>query len=257
MRHVADSSCRTLPRQFPVTPPQLNAKRLFDAPTNSISISDLPDMFVRKPKRARDLRNYAPGAGGWSKASLQRCKIHGVFSLPEGANISVADNYVNKKIGGRSAPKIVPDKIRELRQRLGINQKVLAEHLGVGQNTISDWENGLYEPSPMALMAIGRVDIGNELWWYEQAGPQYADRFKTVQAVYRLRAERAAKEAQKCSWDPEFMKSLIEAVDIELKKRKKRLPIDKYAELIVIFYEHFYETRKWDSAFAEPLLRIA
>jgi len=257
MHRVADSSCRTLPRQFPVTSTQFDAKRSFYTATDSVPIGNLSDMFMRKPKRARDLRDDAPSAGGWSKAGLQRCKIHGVFSLPEGANISVTVKSVNKKIGERFTPKIVPVKIRELRLRMGINQKVLAEHLGVGQNTISDWENGLYDPSPMALMAIGRVDIGNELWWYEQAGPQYADRFKTVQAVYRLRAERAAKEAQKCSWDPEFMKSLIQAVDMELKKRKKRLPIDKYAELIVIFYEHFYETRKWDSAFAEPLLRIA
>jgi hypothetical protein len=32
----------------------------------------------------------------------------------------------------------------------------------------------------MALMSIGRLD-DDATWWYEQAGPQFADRFKAFQ----------------------------------------------------------------------------
>lgn len=36
--------------------------------------------------------------------------------------------------------------VRELRQALGLTQQVLAQELGVRQQTISDWEIGAYAP---------------------------------------------------------------------------------------------------------------
>lgn len=39
------------------------------------------------------------------------------------------------------------DLVKGLRAYLGMNQKQMAEQLGVRQQTISEWENGLYEPS--------------------------------------------------------------------------------------------------------------
>jgi len=39
------------------------------------------------------------------------------------------------------------DLIKALRQHMGFNQAQLAEELGVRQQTISEWENGLYPPS--------------------------------------------------------------------------------------------------------------
>jgi DNA-binding XRE family transcriptional regulator len=39
------------------------------------------------------------------------------------------------------------DLIKALRQHMGVNQAQLAEELGVRQQTISEWENGLYPPS--------------------------------------------------------------------------------------------------------------
>ena len=38
------------------------------------------------------------------------------------------------------------DSVRELRQRLGLTQRELAEELGVRQQTVSEWETGMYRP---------------------------------------------------------------------------------------------------------------
>ena len=38
------------------------------------------------------------------------------------------------------------DGVRRLRQGLGVTQQVLAEQLGVRQQTVSEWETGLYQP---------------------------------------------------------------------------------------------------------------
>ena len=36
--------------------------------------------------------------------------------------------------------------VRSLRRRLGLSQQTLAQELGVRQQTISEWETGLYAP---------------------------------------------------------------------------------------------------------------
>lgn len=165
---------------------------------------------------------------------------------------------VKKKNDGRYASSRIGPKIKELRERLGMNQSVFAEYLGVKQTSISDWETGAHPPSAMALMAIGRTDLGNELWWYEQAGTQFAERFRTLQGVQEQRKARAeAAAAAGLGWDPDLLKAVVLRLDQELKKREKIAPPDKFAEMVVILYEHCYSTRKWDSAFAEPLMRIA
>ena len=47
--------------------------------------------------------------------------------------------------GGRR-PIWRADKIRALRQRLGLTQKQLAAEMGTRQQTISEWETGQYAP---------------------------------------------------------------------------------------------------------------
>lgn len=38
------------------------------------------------------------------------------------------------------------ERIRRLRSRLGLTQSELADELGVRQQTVSEWETGLYRP---------------------------------------------------------------------------------------------------------------
>lgn len=39
-----------------------------------------------------------------------------------------------------------PEKIRALRKYLGVTQQELVEQLGMRQQTISEWETGVYKP---------------------------------------------------------------------------------------------------------------
>ena len=39
-----------------------------------------------------------------------------------------------------------PEKIKALRKYLGVTQQELAEQLGMRQQTISEWETGVYKP---------------------------------------------------------------------------------------------------------------
>jgi transcriptional regulator with XRE-family HTH domain len=161
-------------------------------------------------------------------------------------------------------------RIRDLRKRLGIDQRVLAEHLGVSQGTISEWENGDHKVPPIALMAIGRLDYDNTEWWYEQAGPKFVERLKLTCVIQKVRAERARPEEQAAPsktvelkptdpvpWDREIMVFAIETVDRELERRGLTLPIDKRAQMIVLFYELCNETKSQNLDLVERLLMIA
>jgi len=57
------------------------------------------------------------------------------------------------------------DLIKALRQHMGLNQAQLAEEVGVRQQTISEWENGLYPPSRATCKHLSLVA--------EQAGFKY------------------------------------------------------------------------------------
>lgn len=48
-------------------------------------------------------------------------------------------------------------RIRELRERLNLNQDTLGEHVGVTRQTIAAWEKGQREPSMTHLTAVARV----------------------------------------------------------------------------------------------------
>jgi DNA-binding transcriptional regulator YiaG len=56
--------------------------------------------------------------------------------------------------------------VRALREHLGLNQEGLAEVLGVRQQTISEWETGVYAPSRASSKHLGlvaeRADFGYE-----------------------------------------------------------------------------------------------
>lgn len=48
-------------------------------------------------------------------------------------------------------------RIRALRQHLDYSQQEMAEVLGTRQQTISEWENGLYEPRGTSATLLGLV----------------------------------------------------------------------------------------------------
>jgi DNA-binding transcriptional regulator YiaG len=48
-------------------------------------------------------------------------------------------------------------KIYKLRKHLGMTQAKMAENLGTRQQTISEWEMGLYKPRGMSLTLLNMV----------------------------------------------------------------------------------------------------
>ncbi len=62
-----------------------------------------------------------------------------------------------------------PEKIKALRKYLGVTQQELAEQLGMRQQTISEWETGVYKPRRssqkfLSLIAerAGFYEVGEE-----------------------------------------------------------------------------------------------
>ncbi len=49
------------------------------------------------------------------------------------------------------------DSIKALRLQMGLTQSQLAEELGVRQQTVSEWENGMYEPTRASSKHLGIV----------------------------------------------------------------------------------------------------
>jgi DNA-binding transcriptional regulator YiaG len=49
-------------------------------------------------------------------------------------------------MGGRKRRRWNSEKIRALRQHLGLTQEKMAEDLGIRQQTVSEWETGMYQP---------------------------------------------------------------------------------------------------------------
>jgi len=65
----------------------------------------------------------------------------------------------------RRRPTWDAGQVRALRQHLGLSQRELAEELGTRQQTISEWETGLYRPRGASARLLTLVA--------ERAGFQY------------------------------------------------------------------------------------
>lgn len=64
---------------------------------------------------------------------------------------------------------MIGDKIKELRKQKGVNQKELAERIGITQNTLNNIENNKVTPLPQTL-----AKISNEL------SVDYEEMFKLI-----------------------------------------------------------------------------
>jgi putative transcriptional regulator len=66
-------------------------------------------------------------------------------------------------------PSPIGDRIRALRQELGLTQEKFAAKLGVTFPTVNRWENNRTQPSPLALEKLAAIaqqlgDRGQTLW---------------------------------------------------------------------------------------------
>jgi putative zinc finger/helix-turn-helix YgiT family protein len=75
------------------------------------------------------------------KLRVPRCKACGELVFENEADEQIA-SALREQLGLLS-----PEEIRGNRDKLGLSQRELAEHLGVAVETISRWENGVLIPS--------------------------------------------------------------------------------------------------------------
>jgi DNA-binding transcriptional regulator YiaG len=66
----------------------------------------------------------------------------------------------------RRRPRWDAHGIKALRQHLGLTQEALAQELGTRQQTISEWETGMYRPRGISEKALGMIA--------ERAGFEYS-----------------------------------------------------------------------------------
>lgn len=67
----------------------------------------------------------------------------------------------------RRKPTWNSDRIKGLRQHLGLTQQELADEMGTRQQTISEWETGMYQPRGASVTLLNLVA--------ERAGFRYGD----------------------------------------------------------------------------------
>ena len=98
--------------------------------------------------------------------------------------------------------------VRDLRQAEGLTQQELADRLGVRQQTISEWETGMYQPRGASATLLTRIAedalrilrFFRFLAWYGRGEPDAAalaacERMKD--RIGQLSAERISKELLK------------------------------------------------------------
>ncbi len=116
---------------------------------------------------------------------------------------------------------------------MGVDQTALGEDIGVSQGTVSEWESGEHPAPAMALMALGRLDYANTTWWYEQAGPKFAERLKLLQAIQKVRAERFAKtQDPRIAWIPLLHDSVAAGPPREIDERDIELEMPFTSDLL-------------------------
>ncbi len=54
-------------------------------------------------------------------------------------------------------PKWNKDQIQALRRHLGLTQQELAEQMGTRQQTISEWETGMYQPRGASVTLLSLI----------------------------------------------------------------------------------------------------
>jgi DNA-binding transcriptional regulator YiaG len=69
---------------------------------------------------------------------------------------------------GKKAPAWDGDRVKALRSRLGMTQQELAGELGTRQQTVSEWETGMYQPRGTSATLLNIIA--------ERAGFRYSAR---------------------------------------------------------------------------------
>lgn len=146
----------------------------------------------------------------------------------------------------------VQAKISELKRHLGVSStRGLAQKLGVSPMAVSRWESGTY-PDVSGFIKLAKAAPESSRWFFfERAGLTRED------FVAAIADSGPAGLGAPGALDAELLIGVIEAVREELKKRRRKLPSRKFAELVTLFYEHFQRTGVRDLDMVEKVIMIA
>lgn len=200
-------------------------------------------------------------------------------------SVSVTDTTVKEKIGGRCAPTELGGRIKALRESLSLDQKGLAQLIGAKQNTISDWEKGEYRPSPMALIALGNVAGKQRDWWFEQAGPEFAERLRRrpyeqlgymdaehyyhdltstdyATSAYQKEVEDVeyadrGQVSPRGVFDPDLLEFAMERADAELQAEGRTLRRPEYRRLVALICDFCHRSGTRDPVKVKALFETA
>lgn len=67
----------------------------------------------------------------------------------------------------------VAEKLKKVRKALKLNQKDFGKPIGVGQDAISDYENGKHEPSNRIIYSIIKEYSIRSEWWEAEEGQMF------------------------------------------------------------------------------------
>ncbi|MDR5730587.1 MAG: helix-turn-helix transcriptional regulator [Terriglobia bacterium] len=171
---------------------------------------------------------------------------------------------------------LIAGKIREVRLSLGLSQIIFAKDLRVDQTTVSKWEGGKARPTPEALMRIaGMVQGEDRIFFLKEGGVPFDDegtvdlalkpqipearRHGIILASQNNQTERTGRMHRPgaiYSWNPDVLAFVIETLNREMRKRKKGLPDPKYAQAVILAYEHCDGQRDRVSESVRSVLRL-
>jgi hypothetical protein len=101
-------------------------------------------------------------------------------------------------------------------------------------------------------MKIGDLSVVDRHWWYEQAGPKFAERLSAEE-------ESAAPQLQKekKATDPELLAQVLEALNAAINRSRSILPTLKYAEIAASVYDEWLKPGKRDDKILNRLVNEA
>jgi transcriptional regulator with XRE-family HTH domain len=270
------SSCSTFSQADP--PLHLALDRAFDSAGTLNSESDLPDVLRRDTEPPGNCAVHAVEKSGIGNLRPNPLRV---VTLVQVTTPEYESDHTTTFISGQevcSVPKkdkdlaLIAERIRRVRHDLKLTQEGFAEKLGVDQTTVSKWEGGKARPTPEALLAVASVADGiDQLFFIERAGlpeqymmgtPMIPEILEASDRVVKsvMYAKRGAAKPfpdREIRWDQGLMTFVIEAIDSELKKRRRKLPIRKYAKMVVLIYEFCEQTGRRDSEAVQRFLQVA
>lgn len=146
--------------------------------------------------------------------------------------------------------QVVHERLRAIREtRLCVDQRTFASLIGISQPVLSKWERGEYRPPALALMKIGDLSIVDRRWWYEQAGPQFAERLSDKAESTTLEQKR-----EETALDPELLAQVLEAVEAAMNKTGGFFSTQIRAEILAKVYDRWQKTKERDCSFIDGLV---